>query len=205
MTLRIRACAAGPLETNAYLVADEATGEAILVDAPPGVTPALIALAAGLQVRRIVVTHGHWDHIADAAALVEATGVPLAAHPLTAARMADPPGTAQGLPFDIAPAEVTETLGEGDEVRVGGHAFRVLHLPGHDPGHLVLYGETDRVLLGGDVVFPGGHGTLEIPGADPDAMRRSLARLRPLPPDVIVYPGHGRPTTLGAEAGWLGR
>ena len=119
MTLRIRACAAGPLETNAYLVADEATGEAILVDAPPGVTPALIALAAGLQVRRIVVTHGHWDHIADAAALVEATGVPLAAHPLTAARMADPPGTAQGLPFDIAPAEVTETLGEGDEVRVG--------------------------------------------------------------------------------------
>ncbi|CAA9564511.1 MAG: hypothetical protein AVDCRST_MAG49-2780 [uncultured Thermomicrobiales bacterium] len=202
MGLTIQTFAAGPLETNAYLVGDDVAGEAIIVDAPADVTPRIVAAAAdaGLRVTRVVITHGHWDHIADAAALAAATGVEFATHPLAVERMARP---SADLPVPVTPLEPGGRLDEGDEVRVGDHAFRVMHLPGHDPAHVVLYGEADRVILGGDVLFPGGHGRTDIPGSDQAAMDRSLARLAVLPPDVTVYPGHGDPTTIGAEASWL--
>ena len=202
MGLTIQTFAAGPLETNAYLVGDDVAGEAIIVDAPADVTPRIVAAAAdaGLRVTRVVITHGHWDHIADAAALAAATSVEFATHPLAVERMARP---SADLPVPVTPLEPGGRLDEGDEVRVGDHAFRVMHLPGHDPAHVVLYGEADRVILGGDVLFPGGHGRTDIPGSDQAAMDRSLARLAVLPPDVTVYPGHGDPTTIGAEASWL--
>ncbi|MDP9470533.1 MAG: MBL fold metallo-hydrolase [Chloroflexota bacterium] len=204
MALTIRSFVAGPLETNAYLVADDATGEAIAVDAPPGVTADLTAVAeaAGLRIGQVVITHAHWDHIADAAPLAAATGAPLVAHPLAVDRM-ETSARQPGLPVEISSARPDRLLDDGDEVRVGGVAFRVLHLPGHDPAHIVLYAEAERTLLGGDVLFPGGHGTTEVPGADQAAMDRSLVRLAALPPDVTVYPGHGRSTTIGAEASWL--
>ncbi len=204
MALSIRSFVAGPLETNAYLVADDATGEAIAIDAPPGVTAELTEAAerAGLRIGQIVITHAHWDHIADAASLAATTGAPLVAHPLAVDRMTTP-ARQTGLPVEIPPAQPDRVLDDGDEVRVGGIAFQVLHLPGHDPAHIVLYAEKERALLGGDVLFPGGHGTTEVPGADQAAMDRSLVRLAALPPDVTVYPGHGRSTTIGAEASWL--
>ena len=95
-------------------------------------------------------------------------------------------------------------LADGDEVRLGEHAFRVLHLPGHDPAHIALLAEAERIFLGGDVLFPAGHGRTDIPGADQATMERSLARLVELLPDTVVYPGHGRTTTIGDE-GWMQR
>ena len=203
MPLLVQAVAAGPLATNAYLVAED--DEAILVDAPPGVTDELLAAveSAGVRVTRIVITHAHWDHIVDAAALRAATGAPLVAHPLARERLAQPGNVGDDLPIAIQPVAPDEWLEEGDTVQVGRTPLRVLHLPGHDPAHVVLYGEADRVLIGGDVFFPGGHGTTEIPLADQAAMDRSIARLAALPPDVTVYPGHGLPTTIGAEAAWV--
>ena len=207
MTLQVHTLEAGPIQTNAYLVGDEETKEALIVDAPHGVTAELTAAAeaAGWRIAQIVITHAHWDHIADAAALREATGAPLAAHPLAVERLAAPGSARFDLPFAIPPVRPDRLLEEGDTVTLGAHAFRVLHLPGHDPAHIVLFGEADRLFFGGDVVFPGGHGTTEVPGADQATMDRSLARLVDLPPDTVVYPGHGLPTTLGAEAAWLGR
>ncbi len=204
MALTIRSFVAGPLETNAYLVADDATNEAIVIDAPPGVTADVMqaAEASGLRIGQVIITHAHWDHIADAASLAAAAGAPLVAHPLAVDRMTTPTRQA-GLPVEIPPARPDRLLDDGDEVRVGGITFQVLHLPGHDPAHIVLYAEDERTLLGGDVLFPGGHGTTEVPGADQAAMDRSLVRLAALPPDVTVYPGHGRSTTIGAEASWL--
>jgi hydroxyacylglutathione hydrolase len=205
MALRIETFVGGPIDTNAYLVADDATGDAIVVDAPAGVTPAVVALAneRGWTIRQIVLTHVHWDHVADAAAMQAATGAPLVAHPLAVEPLAHPAPLVGALPIEIPPATADATLDEGDMVAVGGHAFRVLHLPGHDPSHIVLVSEPDRTLLGGDVLFPGGHGRTDIPGADEAVMRASLRRLLPLPPDTTVYPGHGAPTTIGAEAGWM--
>ena len=204
MPLTIQPVAAGPLETNAYLVADDETGEAILIDAPLGVTDELLAAvqAGCYRLTRIVITHAHWDHVVDAARLRAATGVPLAAHPLANERLANPGRLLIDVPLEITPVVPDEWLNEGDRVAVGNHAFAVFHLPGHDPAHVVLYDETARVLIGGDVFFPGGHGTTEIPLADQAAMDRSIDRLAALPPDVTVYPGHGRPTTIGAETAW---
>lgn len=206
MALDIRTFVGGPAETNAYLIGDPETNEALVVDAPQGVTAAVTeaARAAGWRIEQVVITHAHWDHIADAASMQEATAAPMVAHPLATERMATPSSPFGELPIEIPPSTPDGLLNDGDTVSLGAHAFRVLHLPGHDPAHIVLFSEPDRLLFGGDVVFPGGHGRTDIPGADQATMDRSLARLRDLPGDTTVYPGHGATTTLGEEMGWIG-
>lgn len=205
MTLSVRAFPSGPVDTNAYLVTDQETNRALIVDAPIGVTDTILDAAAadGATVERIVITHTHWDHIGDAAELKKRTGVPLAAHPLAVERLAAPSSAMGELPFEIPPSRPDELLNDGDTVTLGEHRFVVMHLPGHDPAHIVLYSEPDRVFLGGDVLFPNGHGRTDIPGSDQETMNQSLARLIDLPDDAIVYPGHGDPTTIGREKSWL--
>ncbi|MBA2755019.1 MAG: MBL fold metallo-hydrolase [Chloroflexia bacterium] len=202
MPLKIETFPAGSLETNAYLVIDDAMGAAIVIDAPEGIA-AMVGPAirdGDYRVERIVVTHGHWAHIAGLAALARELAVPVAIHPLVLDRVERP---AADLPVAVEPWSPEERLDEGDTVTVGGHTFAVLHLPGHDPGHIVLHDPSEGVVLGGDVLFPGGHGRTDIPGSDQVAMDRSLARLAALPDATVVYPGHGAPATIGAERGWL--
>ena len=205
MGLTVQTFEAGPIQTNAYLVGDDESRAALLIDAPRDVTQTLVdaVAAGGWRVELIVLTHAHWDHIADAAALIAAIGAPLAAHPLATDRLAAPGAASADLPFTIPPVTPDRALNDGDEIALGAHVFRVLHVPGHDPAHIALVSASDRVFLGGDVIFPGGHGTTEIPGSDQAIMDRTLGRLLDLPPDAVVYPGHGLTTTLGAEAGWM--
>ena len=202
MPLSVRRFVGGPLETNAYLVSDSGSGDAIVVDAPPGVAEAIVDAvnASGATVHQIVVTHGHWDHIAGLEALARALGSPVFAHRAVRERIERPAGDS---PVPVPPARLDGELDESDEVTVGGHVFLVMHMPGHDPGHILLYSEDDSLILGGDVLFPGGHGRTDIPGADPQAMNATLRRFLDLPADVRVYPGHGDPTTLGAEHPWI--
>lgn len=202
MSLSITRIPAGPLETNAYLVIDDATNDAIVVDAPPE-SLTKIATAArdqGATVRALVITHGHWDHIGDVAAVARTFGVPVWAHELVGDRITQPEA---GLPVAIEPGQVDQTLADGDTVTVGETSFDVLHLPGHDVGHIVLVNTENDVFLGGDVVFPGGHGRTDIPGSDQREMNRSLGRLLGLPDTLVVMSGHGLETTLGAERPWI--
>ena len=106
MPLEIVAFPGGPVETNAYLVADSATGDALVIDAPHATTEAIVAEAAqrGWTIRQIVITHAHWDHIADAKALKDATGAPLLAHPLAVERLANPSSPFGELPVPVPPA-----------------------------------------------------------------------------------------------------
>lgn len=203
--LEITAIPGGPLETNAYLVVDPDTLTALLVDAPPQTRDEIVRLVGelGVTVERIVLTHTHWDHIVDAAALRDALDVPLVAHPRADDRLESPGSLVMELPYTIPPITPDGHLEEGDTVPLGEHTFEVLHLPGHDPAHIVLYSADDAVILGGDVLFPGGHGRTDIPGADQETMVRSLARLLELPDDVTVYPGHGAETTIGDERDWM--
>lgn len=204
MALSITQFPAGPIDTNAYLVVDDVTNEAIVIDAPPESVEMLTAGATklGVTVRSLIITHGHWDHIGDTAAMAAAFDVPVSAHKGAVGRIANPETR---FPIDIPAATVDHELAEGDVVMIGGHSFTVMHLPGHDEGHIALYSAAEGVFLGGDVLFPGGHGRTDIPGADQATMNRTIKRLLDLPDEVTVYPGHGEITTIGAERPWMTR
>ena len=206
MPLEIITFVGGPVETNAFLVADTESGDALVIDAPYGTTRQIIAEAAhrGWRIGQIVITHTHWDHVADARALKEAAAAPLLAHPLAVERLANPVALFGELPVDVPPVETDSTIEDGEIVTLGGHRFTVMHLPGHDPAHIALVDEEQTIFLGGDVLFPGGHGRTDLPNADQDAMNASLRRLvDELPPQTRDLPGHGVETTIGAEAPWI--
>ncbi len=202
--MSIETMTAGALDTNAYLVIDDATNKAVLVDAPENIVAQLepVVRAAGCDLQRILITHGHWDHIAGLAGVVAAFPVPVAVHPLVVERLTNP---SPSLPVKIHPVEPDERVDEGDSVAAGNLTFTVLHLPGHDQGHIGLFAPAEAVILGGDVLFPGGHGRTDLPGSDQAVMNQSLARVAALPDNITVYPGHGLPTTIGAERHWLPR
>jgi hydroxyacylglutathione hydrolase len=193
----------GPLNTNLYVLADAATREAIAIDTA---TPCLDWIASALDARDwtlklIVSTHGHWDHMGDNAAVAEHTGAQIAVHPLDRHRLIDPKPLFA--PFPIVPCVPAVDLAEGGEVRFGEVRLRVLHTPGHTEGSVCLLAEDEGLLFGGDTVFPGGWGRVDLPGGSPEAMADSLARLAGLDDAVRLLPGHGPATTIGRERPWL--
>jgi glyoxylase-like metal-dependent hydrolase (beta-lactamase superfamily II) len=209
MSLEIVTIVGGPIQTNAYLVADTETGDALVIDAPHETASQIVEEAArrGWTIGQIVITHTHWDHILDATTLQQATGVPMLAHPLARELLANPAANFGEPPVEIPPVEISGTIDDGDTVALGGHTFTVLHLPGHDPSHIGLFNDStagEEILLSGDVLFPGGHGTTEIPGADQAVTNATMRRLADeLPATTTVMPGHGASTTIGAETPWI--
>lgn len=190
----------GLLATNCYLLVDREAGEAIVVD--PGTSsegelePLLReAERLGAEVKLIINTHGHPDHVAGNSRLKELTGARVLIHEADASMLLRPPWPWPGL----RPMRPDGLLADGDEVRVGEVRFRVLHTPGHTRGSICLYCPGERLLLSGDTLFAGSVGRTDLPESSHEDMMRSLARLARLPDDVTVYPGHGLPTTLGLE------
>jgi hydroxyacylglutathione hydrolase len=195
-----------PLRANCYLLICRATGALLVVDAgdeAPRILDAIARLTAGStgRVAAIVNTHGHVDHTGAVGAVRAALGpVPVLMHPLDIELvLGNGPDAAQLLGREYQVVLPDRTVDDGDEIRCGDCAFRVLATPGHSPGGLSLYGH--GVLLSGDTLFRRGVGSWRGFKGDRIALLASISeRLLPLPPETIVYPGHGEPTTLAAEA-----
>jgi hydroxyacylglutathione hydrolase len=201
---RIEVGAFGPWETNAFLVWDGRSPDALVLDPGMGSAVPLVerASANGLRLHVIANSHGHIDHVFDNAAIVRSSGAPLAIHPDDAYRL----DGRNSYGFDVEPSVATQDLREGDQLRIGDLAFDVLHTPGHTEGSVCLYEERAGLLLAGDVLFAGSYGRTDLPGGDDDLMVASLARLaRDLPDEVRVLPGHGPETTIGRERPWMER
>jgi glyoxylase-like metal-dependent hydrolase (beta-lactamase superfamily II) len=193
----------GPIATNVHVLADPRTREAIAVDTA---TPSLAWIADELAARDwtlklIVSTHGHWDHIGDNATVAAHTGAGIAVHLLDRERLTNPQPVFA--PFDIPPSVPAVELAEGGIIRFGEIRLTVLHTPGHTEGSVCLLSDDDGLLFSGDTLFAAGWGRVDLPGGDEGQMVESLARLSGLEDHIVVLPGHGRPTTIGAERAWL--
>jgi len=197
----------GPIATNVHVLADPGSREAIAIDTA---TPSLAWIADALAAREwtlklIVSTHGHWDHIGDNAAVQQHTGAPIAVHPLDRDRLEHP--RTEFAPFPIPPSVPAVELAEGGRIDLGALRLEVLHTPGHTEGSCCLLERESGVLFSGDTLFQAGWGRTDLPGGSEEQMADSLARLARLASEVgeslRVLPGHGRPTTMGAELPWL--
>jgi hydroxyacylglutathione hydrolase len=194
----------GPWQTNAYLVWDGRSADALVIDPGMGAAGPLMQRAAadGLRLNLIANSHGHIDHIFDNAPLVRASGAPLAIHPDDAYRLAAP----NTYGFEVETSVATQDLREGEQLRIGDLTFDVLHTPGHTEGSVCLYDEGRGLLVSGDVLFAGSYGRTDLPGGNDEQMVASLTRLaRDIPESVRVLPGHGPETTIGGELSWLRR
>jgi glyoxylase-like metal-dependent hydrolase (beta-lactamase superfamily II) len=202
--VRMEVGAFGPWETNAYLVWDGRSSEALIVDPGMGAAQPLMerAEANGLRLHLIANSHGHIDHIFDNAPLMATSKAPLAIHPDDAYRL-DGHNT---YGFELQPVVASRDLVEGEQVRIGDLVLDVLHTPGHTEGSVCLYEERHGLVLSGDVLFAGSYGRTDLPGGNDEQMVASLARLaREIPSHVRVLPGHGAETTIERELPWLRR
>ncbi|HEX6588538.1 MAG TPA: MBL fold metallo-hydrolase [Longimicrobiales bacterium] len=187
---------------NGYVVQCAATGELVLVDPgnQVGRFNALIA-QAGRAPAAILLTHAHLDHIEGVASLKRATGAPIWLHaadrPLYDA--ADRQAAMFGMQVDLPPAP-DHALTHGQRFRFGACELEVRHVPGHAPGHVVLYSEAARLAFVGDVVFAGSIGRTDLPGGDFQTLIDAIrAQVLTLPDDTELYPGHGPTTTVARE------
>ena len=173
----------GPLDNNVFVVRCKATGDAVLLDAA-NEHERLLELCQTLGVRKVLETHGHWDHI-QAVPAVRDAGYEVG---ITA-------GDAGMLPsYDFV-------LEDDSVIEVGRVRLRTIATPGHTPGSMCFLVEGSPVLLSGDTLFPGGPGATKFPGSSFEAIIRSIddRLFSKLDPATIVMPGHGDDTTIGTE------
>jgi len=190
----------GALQENCYLIIDDESGAAVMVDpGADGSTLLTMLELSGASLEAIWLTHAHVDHIGGIAEVRRRHDVPVLLHPLDRRlydRLAAQSAEVFGVPFEQPDGPHGE-LYDGQSLRCGTLAFTVMHVPGHAPGHVTFNGA--RATFSGDLVFRGSIGRTDLPFCDPVAMEASLARFALLPPATIVYPGHGPSTTIEIE------
>jgi len=192
-----------PFATNCYIVGPEESKQGIIID-PGDESRVILEKVAdlGLDIKLIVLTHGHIDHVGALKAVKEATGAEMAIHADDAKSLRGLRGLLKsilvpGLSYPVPPPP-ERLLKDGDSLDAGDLHFKVLHTPGHTPGGICLLGE--GVVFSGDTLFNYGIGRTDLPGGSYQRLMESIrAKLMVLPDETVVYPGHGPETTIGAE------
>jgi len=190
--------------TNCFLIADEAARVAVLFDAPDHTVEPLLEEAAKREweLAGLWLTHGHFDHFADhaqvrkrfpkAQILIHALDEPKARKPEVQTRMFQ-------LPFVIPPLQADRHVSDNESLKLGSLDVKVLHTPGHSPGHVCYYFPTEHTLVGGDLIIGGSVGRTDLPDSRHADLEASIRRVMQLPDSTKLLGGHGHVTTLGEE------
>lgn len=202
----IQAFEFSPFQENTYVIADDATGEAVIIDPGCYEQAEKEALARfveqhNLTIKYLLLTHAHLDHVFGCAYVKRKYGVKAYLHELDKVVFDDVPTRCAlyGL-RGYEPTEIDAYLTEGDQFRLGNTILEVIFVPGHAPGHVAFVNHADRYVVGGDVLFRGSVGRTDFPLSNhADLINSIRTKFFTLPDDYIVYPGHMEPTTIGAE------
>ena len=195
----IKSLAVGPLESNCFIIADENTKEVLVID--PGDEPDRILDLINendFNVKYIVCTHAHFDHVGAVPDLKKETGAKIVIHrdEIEIYKSTKDQAALWGYELDPLP-EPDMFVSEGDKLEIGDLRFEILHTPGHSPGGICLYGE--GILITGDTLFAGSVGRTDFYGGDMEKLKSSFKRLMSLSDEVKVLPGHGPESTIGKE------
>ncbi len=195
---------AGPLQTNAYLLTAPERGEAVLIDAPLGIGE----IAKGILEREkcrlteLWITHGHWDHTQGGAEVVRQTGARTVAHADDKILIETPEVMDRFMAErrNLEPIKVDRWVSQGEKLDILGTTAEVRHVPGHCPGNVLFYFAALNIAIVGDAIFRGSIGRVDLPGGDFATLERSIRQqIYTLPPDTVLFPGHGPKTTVGDE------
>lgn len=192
----------GPLQCNCSVIGDEVTHEAMVIDPGDDIEDVLdLVRKHNLQVKQIVITHAHIDHVGGAMKLRVATGAPILLNQNDYAllKMLDIQAAWIGM-ANPGKVEIDQSIGQADTVGAGALRANVMHTPGHTEGSICLYFPADRKLIAGDTLFAGSIGRTDLPGGSFEKIIRSLReKVLALPDETVVVPGHGPLTTIGEE------
>jgi glyoxylase-like metal-dependent hydrolase (beta-lactamase superfamily II) len=192
----------GPLQCNCSIIGDEVTGDAMVVDPGDDIADVLAIIRKhNLQVKQIVITHAHIDHVGGAMKLRQATGAPILLNENDYAllKMLDVQAAWLGM-RPPGKVEIDRSVGDADKVEAGPLVANVIHTPGHTEGSICLYFPAEQKLIAGDTLFAGSIGRTDLPGGSLDKIIRSLhQKVLALPDETVVVPGHGPSTTIGDE------
>lgn len=196
----------GPVMTNAYLIADPESGEAVVIDpADEGEVIVAEAQRRDWHIGSIWLTHAHFDHLAGAGSVADLVNPPppVALHPEDYPLWRMQGGAPLfGLQIDPGP-EPTIDLYDGQTAHIGSNQFQVYHAPGHTKGHVIFYCKAEKVVFCGDVIFQGSIGRTDLPGGDYQTLINSIqTKILSLPDDTRLLSGHGPETTVGRERKW---
>ena len=192
----------GPLQCNCSVIGDETTREAIVIDPGDQIEDVLARIEKhNLQVKQIVITHAHIDHVGGAMKLRVATGAPILLNQNDYAllKMLDVQAAWIGMK-NPGKVEIDGSVGQADTIQAGSLTANVIHTPGHTEGSVCLYFPAESKLIAGDTLFAGNIGRTDLPGGSMEKIIDSLhEKVMALPDDTLVVPGHGPLTTIGEE------
>lgn len=200
--MRVQAFTAGNFAENGYVAWCETTGQAVIVDPGAAASQMVAAVEAEASpVAAIFLTHAHLDHVEGLSVVREFTDAPTYLHPADYPLFDAVP--AQAAMFGLSAPELSppdREFHDGDIVRFGESSFKVIHSPGHSPGHVILHAEEDEIAIVGDLVFAGSVGRTDLPGGDHEALFDSIRRhVLTMSDETRLLTGHGPPTTVGHE------
>lgn len=192
----------GPIWTNCFVIGDEKTCEGTIID--PGGDPGEIMRVVkntGLDIKFIIATHGHFDHISAINQLKKKLECDFLIHKDDLLFVRESKRAAKIWDFDIEQVpDPDKHVNEGDVLNLGAIELRILHTPGHSPGGISIYIQGEKVLFSGDTLFQSSIGRTDLPMGSMEDLARSIKnKLYALPEDTIVYTGHGTQTTIGEE------